>query len=52
MLVLCGIRHQREGLVLVQVINLLRFGCVPVGVLDGDAPEAKRETLRARYAAA
>ena len=40
---------EREVLDL-QVINLLRFGCIPVGVLDGQAPEAKLATLQARYA--
>jgi hypothetical protein len=31
-----------------QIINHLRFGCTPVGVLDGEAPEEKLETLQAR----
>lgn len=31
-----------------QIINYLRFGCTPVGVLDGDAPDEKLETLQAR----
>lgn len=32
-----------------QVVNYLRFGCTPVGVLDGEAPEAKLPTLQARW---
>ena len=31
-----------------QIVNFLRFGCTPVGVLDGEAPEAKLATLQAR----
>ena len=32
-----------------QIVNALRFGCTPVGVLDGEAPEAKLETLQKRW---
>ncbi|KAK9905956.1 hypothetical protein WJX75_009484 [Coccomyxa subellipsoidea] len=32
-----------------RIINHLRFGCTPVGVLDGEAPEEKLETLQARF---
>lgn len=32
-----------------QIINYLRFGCTPVGVLDGEAPDEKLETLQARW---
>ena len=52
---LCAVRQpcsscstSESGVVNLQVINLLRFGCIPVGVLDGQAPEAKLATLQAR----
>ncbi|CAL8471936.1 g11478 [Coccomyxa elongata] len=32
-----------------RIINYLRFGCTPVGVLDGEAPDEKLETLQARF---
>ncbi|CAL5220963.1 g3069 [Coccomyxa viridis] len=32
-----------------RIVNFLRFGCTPVGVLDGEAPEAKLATLQARF---
>ena len=45
----CSGRSTSErGVLDLQVINLLRFGCIPVGVLDGQAPEAKLATLQAR----
>lgn len=37
-----------QSMIVVQIINYLRFGCTPVGVLDGEAPEEKVATLQAR----
>ena len=33
-----------------QIINYLRFGCTPVAVLDGAAPDEKLQTLQKRHA--
>ena len=33
-----------------QINNYLRFGCTPIAVLDGAAPEEKLQTLQSRHA--
>lgn len=32
-----------------QAVNFLRYACVPVGVVEGRAPDEKLERLQQRY---
>jgi hypothetical protein len=38
--------------ILLQTIHWLRYGCLPVFVIEGRPPQAKLDTLRARLASA
>ena len=47
----CSLPAYVEGHILtmcVQIVNWLRYGCIPVAVLEGESPPEKQELLQKR----